>query len=39
MVDNCPPVDQDGDCWNCPYGKEGLCNYPWVGDVEVPLDE
>jgi len=29
------PAQLDLDCQNCPYSKEGLCDYPYIKNIIV----
>ncbi len=34
----CPLNCKNPDCDTCPYSKEGLCDYPYIGNVKCKID-
>jgi len=35
MINKCPLGYDDNTCHVCPYCKEGLCDYPYIGAEKV----
>ncbi len=38
MKEVCPLEAKDA-CDLCPYSKEGLCDYPYIGSVKISIIE
>lgn len=36
---NCPLNAMVKDCTPCAYQKEGLCDYPFIGKISLPISE